>query len=328
MARIVPALIFLLSFCLPAPAQPPLLRLEREIALPGVHGRIDHLSVDLAGQRVFISALGNGSIEVVDLKRGTRIGEIRGLSEPQGVLYVPANGDVYVASGGDGTVRSFSGTTLQPRNSITLGDDADNLRLDTPHNRILAGFGDGAIAVMDLNLAHHDDYRLPAHPESFQLAPGGQALYVNLPDHHSIGTIQLANHEVDAEWSHPGPAANFPMALDPDHSQIFIACRRPAQLLALDAKTGHVTAQIPTVGDADDLFYDVNRHLLYVIGGEGFIDVVRAQPGGPLVRVARIKTAPGARTGLYIPYWKTLVVVAPQRGNDQARLLVFSTDVR
>ena len=79
-----------------AQAAPPTgtLRLEREIPLPGVDGRIDHLAADVAGQHVFVAALGNGTVEIVDVAAGKRVAEIKGLKEPQGVAFVPASGAV------------------------------------------------------------------------------------------------------------------------------------------------------------------------------------------------------------------------------------------
>jgi hypothetical protein len=77
------------------------LQLEREIPLPGVEGRIDHFSADVHGQRLFIAALENGTVEVLDIRKGERSTEIKGLSEPQGVFYSSQNDELYVASGGD-----------------------------------------------------------------------------------------------------------------------------------------------------------------------------------------------------------------------------------
>src|SRR6516162_8463090 len=59
-----------------------LLRLEKEIPLTGVEGRIDHCSADAPGKRIFIAALENGTVEVVDLAKGERTAEIRVLKEP------------------------------------------------------------------------------------------------------------------------------------------------------------------------------------------------------------------------------------------------------
>jgi len=48
-----------------ASAQEPL-ALVRSIDLPHVEGRIDHLAFDAATQRLYIAALGNNSVEVLD----------------------------------------------------------------------------------------------------------------------------------------------------------------------------------------------------------------------------------------------------------------------
>src|SRR5215469_2460648 len=227
-------------------AQPPApagsLHLEREIPLPGVEGRIDHLAADVAGQRVFVAALGNGTVEIVDLDRGTRTGQIKGLKEPQGVAYAPSSGAVYVAGGGDGTVRSFDSHTLRPLHDVMLGQDADNLRLDAAHGQLLAGYGSGAIAVLGLDLSRKANFALPAHPESFQLAPDGQHVLVNLPNSRQIASIDLAGQAVNADWSHPSATENFSMAVDGTIHRVFIPCRKPARLLVINSDTGRITA--------------------------------------------------------------------------------------
>ena len=74
-----------------------LLRLEKEIPLTGVEGRIDHCSADAPGKRIFIAALENGTVEVVDLAKGERTTEIKELKEPQGLYYDDATSRLYVA---------------------------------------------------------------------------------------------------------------------------------------------------------------------------------------------------------------------------------------
>ena len=310
--------------CSLSPAQQPQLKLVQTIPLAGVEGRIDHLTADLDGQRVFIAALGNGSVEVIDLRKAQRVGQIKGLKEPQGLLYLQATNRLYAATGGDGMVRVYNGHTLAPAGSISVGDDADNLRYDHQSNSILVGYGDGAIAVLAQNLTSKTEVRLPAHPESFQFSANGSNLFVNLPHDQSIAMIDLPKRTIQAKWAHLGAQSNFPMAIDPNSDRIFVACRQPAQLLSLDTKSGSVTERVETVGDADDLFFDKDRNRLYVIGGEGFIDVVDAPKTGKPHSIAHVPTAAGARTGLFVPGWNKLFVAAPHRGTEPARLLVYA----
>ena len=111
-------------------AEPAALVLERTIPLKGVSGRIDHMAADLRRNRLFVAALGNGTVEVVDLAADAVIRRIEGLKEPQGVAYAPSADVLAVASAGDGSVRLFRGAELAPAGVIDLRDDADNIRLD------------------------------------------------------------------------------------------------------------------------------------------------------------------------------------------------------
>ena len=129
-------------------ASPPLI-FEAKIPLGQVSGRIDHLGIDLKRQRLLVAELGNNSLGVVDLAAGKVLRRIADLSEPQGVAYVPFSDSVFVANAGDGSVRVLGGEDLTPTGRIELGDDADNVRLDTAHNRVLVGYGKGALAVID-----------------------------------------------------------------------------------------------------------------------------------------------------------------------------------
>jgi hypothetical protein len=116
---------------------------------------------------------------------------------------------------------------------------------------------------------------------------------------------------------------NYPMALDEAGHRLLIGCRAPARMLALDTDTGKQTASVEIAGDTDDLFYDAARKRVYVVGGQGFVDVLEQKGADRYERVARYPTAPGARTGLFVPEWNKLFVAAPHRGAQEAQILVF-----
>lgn len=306
-----------------APQQSPPLKLERAIALPSVDGRLDHLAADLINHRVYISALGSDELEVVDLREGHRVAHIGNLNDPQGVLYVPARHTIYVANGGDGTVRSYDARTFAHLKTVALGEDADNLRFDSVHNQLLAAYGAGAIAVLRPDLSRVRDLRLPAHPESFQLTPDAMQIFVNLPGNNSIGHIDLDTGASNPDWINLSVNGNFPMALDASAHRLLIACRDPGELLLIDTARGKILDRIPSVGDADDLFFDSTSQTAFVIGGEGYIDVVHVG-SSHLASTAHVMTASGARTGLFVPEWNLMLVAAPRRGATPARLLIYA----
>jgi DNA-binding beta-propeller fold protein YncE len=142
--------------------------LETKISLGEVSGRVDHLGIDVNRKRLFVAELGNNSLGVVDLAAGKVLRTIDGFSEPQGVAYLPVADNVYVANGGDGSVRVLRGEDLVPIARIELGDDADNVRADAARHRVLVGYGKGALAVIDpATRTKTGEIRLEGHPESF-----------------------------------------------------------------------------------------------------------------------------------------------------------------
>ena len=299
------------------------LRLEQEISLGNVQGRIDHLSADADGQRLFVSALGNGTVEVVDLKQGEVVHELSGLKEPQGVLYDANSNRLFVASDGDGTLRSFDAKTFAPLKTAELGDDADNVRYDGQNTQILVGYGSGGLAAFDPNLQKLWDVKLPSHPESFQLEHHGSRIFVNLPKSVSVDIIDRQQKKIEGTWHTATSTSNYPMALDEAGKRLFVGFRNPARLLVFNSNDGSVVASLPTVGDTDDLFYDSARHAIYVIGGEGAVDVFRQRDTDHYERISRINTSAGARTGLFVPALARLFVAAPRRGGQSARILIY-----
>src|SRR6266481_3788469 len=173
------------------------LHLEKEIPLPGVEGRIDHFSADVPGQRLFVAALENRTVEVLDIRKGERSAEIKELSEPQGLYYSAQNGELYVASGGDGTLRIYDGTSLTLRQTLEFGNDADNVRYDGRSGQILVGFGSGGLGLVDASGQKVGTIPLSSHPESFQVEEEGSRIFVNVPREFAF---ERTKHTVIAKW--------------------------------------------------------------------------------------------------------------------------------
>ena len=118
-------------------------KLQRTITLPGVQGRIDHMAFDARTDRLFVAALGNNTVQIVDVKQGKRLHSISGLHEPQGILYLPDVNRLYVANSADGTVQVFDGTTYGLIESVSLGSDENNVRLILSTVRSISGMEAG-----------------------------------------------------------------------------------------------------------------------------------------------------------------------------------------
>ena len=328
--RAVPCCLLALLWGLPGKAQaadpgPPLV-LERTIPLMGVSGRIDHMAVDVRRGRLFVAELGNGTVDAIDIATGKAVHRIDRLRDPQGVGYASASDKVAVASAGDGSVRLYRGEDFAPAGIVELGDDADNVRIDAGPGQLLVGYGSGGIAVVDPATASVvSKAKLPGHPEGFQLDAGGRRAFVNVPDARQIAVLDLEHGRQVASWGMPGLQANFPMALDDGHAVLATVFRSPARLVLFDVRSGTAKQDLEACGDADDVFFDALRHRIYVSCGQGAIDVMQQGTAG-YHRLARIATAPGARTSLFVPELDRLFVAARAGllglGSDAA-ILVF-----
>jgi hypothetical protein len=300
------------------------LTLTRTIPLPGVQGRIDHLDVNLKAGVVYVAALGNNTLAVVDLAKGKVIHSIGGLDEPQGIGYIPQTGEIVVANGGSGDCYFYNARTFEKVATIRLGSDADDVRYDSAEEKIYVGYGSGGIAVIDA-MTHKKvgDIRLPAHPESFQLDKRLHRLFVNLPDAHIVGVVDLDQSLLVGKWANDKAGANFPMALDSTRHRVLVGYRHPARLLAYDGGTGKELSSGEMTGDADDLYYDDATGNVFVSGGAGAVSIFRASSDGAYQQTANIPTRSGARTSLLVPQWRMLIVAARAASGQPAGLLLY-----
>jgi len=318
-------LVPFLSLVLPAGVQAAdALEPAATISLPSVKGRIDHFGVDSKGQRLFVAALGNDTLEVVDVKSSRRERSLAGFGEPQGVFYLSELNRIYVANGRANRVDILDGTSLARIKGVEGLNDADNVRYDAGAHKVYVGYGSGALRALDpATGGSAGDIRLAGHPESFQLETRGARIFVNVPQARHIAVVDRAKQSVVATWGVPGAESNYPMALDEPGRRLFVGARRPAILLVYDIDSGKVVAKQPIGEDTDDIFFDRERKRVYVICGEGRIDIVHQEDPDRYSMEATVRTAPRARTGLFVPEEGRLYVAAPATGTSPARLLAY-----
>jgi DNA-binding beta-propeller fold protein YncE len=316
---------FLLLLGLPASTQQAL-RFAGTIALPRVEGRIDHLAFDGATRRLFVAALGNNTVEVLDLKTNTHVKSLAGFREPQGIAVAADENIVGVANGEGEGLQLLEASDLRSLKSISLGDDSDNVRYDPAAHLLYVGFGSGGLASVRPSAGTvAGSVKLPGHPESFQIERSGTRIFVNIPDAGQIAVIDRIAMKVVATWPVTQAKSNFPMALDEANHRIFVGCRRPAKVLVYDTLTGKATQSFDIVGDTDDLFYDAVQTRLYVSGGDGYLDAFEQQGSGAFTRIAHMQTPDGARTSLLVPETGRLYLAVPHRGGQRAEIRIYET---
>lgn len=293
------------------------------IAMPGVKGRIDHFAIDIKAHRLFVAALGNDTVEVLDVAANRHEKSVAGFGEPQGLIHLPQSNRLFVANGSANRVDILDAGSLAVVKRIEL-DDADNVRYDAAAGKVVVGYGKGALRLMDADSGEAaGDIRLAGHPESFQLETKGPRAFVNVPTAQQVAVLDRAKRAVIATWPVTGAKSNFPMALDEQGRRLFVGARSPAVMLVYDIDSGKIVAKLPIGGDTDDIFFDAQRKRVYVVCGEGRVDVFRQETADHYPLQSSVKTAPRARTGLFVPEESKLYVAAPDTGSAPARVLVY-----
>lgn len=310
-----------------ASAQP--FKLEKQISLGDLDGRIDHLAIDLKTHRILLSALGSDSLMVIDVAGDKVLKSIGGQAEPQGTSYVPTVNRFYVANGKEGgKVHSYDAVTYKPTGEIGFGEDADNVRWDAAKKVLWVGYADGALASIDPATMKRTapDIFIDGHPESFQLEKSGTRIFINCPDAREIIVLDREKRVILAKWPMTEFTKNFPMALDEPNHRVLVVSRKPAKLLSIDMETGKITSKNDCPGDSDDIFYDAARKRVYVAGGEGFLEAFQQNGPDAYQSLGKIKTGEGARTALFVADLNKIYLAVPKKPNQKPAVYVYTVN--
>jgi DNA-binding beta-propeller fold protein YncE len=306
------------------------LRLVQTIPLT-VEGRLDHLYADVKGMRLFVAALGNNSVEVIDLRAGKRISDLTGIQKPQGVWYVPALEKLFIASGNDGMCRVYYGKTLKLIDSIKLDLGVDLVGYNPRSKLLYVGYGGedakkdfGNVAMIDVRRDKHvGDIRTSAHPGSILVDGAGRRIYITIPKTSEVAVIDAKSNQIIKSWQVSEAQRTVTLALDSVNGRLFVGARTPGHVIVYDIASFNKVADFPSVGLMDGMFFDAGRRRLYVSGGEGFVDVFQQRDPNHYDSLAKIPTGPIARTSLFVPELNRYYVAVPRNGDHGAEIRVY-----
>ncbi len=331
------AIVFIVFGTLPIKSRgqstAPPLRLIQTIALPNVKGRIDHFNVDIKHQRLFIAALDNHTVEVVDLKSGKWVRSIPNVKKPQGVWYVDSLDKLFIADGDDADVKVYHGSDLKLITSIKLDLGPDWEAYDPVTKEIYVGYGGedagknyGELGIINtVTNQHIGDIRTDSHPGAIIIGKPGETVLITAPKERQVAVVDEKTRSIIAKWQ---TKEDLPvgLALDAAHQRLFVGTRKPPRLLVFDFKSHKLIASLPTVGLLDGLYFDHARRRIYVSGGEGFVEVYQEIDSDHYQEIAKIPTGPIARTSLFVPAFNRYYVAVPANGHRGAEIRVYEPE--
>jgi WD40 repeat protein len=307
------------------------LRLLQKIPLPGVDGALDHMAIDVQGQRLFIPAEQHGTIEVLDLRTGKRIRTISAARWPSTVIYRPQSNEIFVSDRADGTCKVFSGETYELVRSVDLLVGADNAAYDVPsHNLYIATGGRHAglpytlIAMVDaVTKQHIGDIKVDSpNVQAMAFEASGPKMYAEMSDLNKVAVIDREKRSVLTAWpTTPECQRPYALTLDGPHHRLFVGCRmyatqadwwQPGKMLVMDSDSGRAVAILDAGGGADEMFFDPASQRIYSQGYEGIADVWKELDPDHYESIGRIQGGVHGKTSLLVPELKRYYVAVSE----------------
>lgn len=334
MRRALFALVFLWAACAAASDSVPL-KLVNSVDLPKYSGDFDHFAADISGNRLFLAAEDHGTLEVFDLKSTKWLRTIRGFEVPHSILYLPGSQRLFVTDGGGGMSKVLNGQDLRILQKVSLVPGADSLAYDSEKHQayVVTGGKDVKMKESVLSVIDTTDFSKKAdlkfdsaHVEGMALEAQGKRMFVNVTDHNEIDVVNRDSMKIVDRWRLQDVGENSPMILDEANHRLLIVCRKPAKLVVIDTESGKQVGTWDTAGHSDGMAYDSVHKRIYVPGAEGYIAVYQQRDADHYELIAKVPTAPGAKTCLLVPELNRLfVAVSPGEGKYGARVLAFET---
>jgi hypothetical protein len=332
-------------------SEQPMLRLVQTIPLPGVQGRLDHMGVDLEQKRLFVAAVANGSLEVVDLSAGTAINSLTGFKDTQDVLFLRGDINKIFVSSLDGMLRIFQGETFRLVQALKLEPDPNRLLYDPATRLIYFGYGGqnagfdtyGRVGIMQVTPAAQSDRFIadmiaptprPGHLAEMALDDDDKLLVCDSRV-DMIYQFDSRKRELIKAWPAAGDGAGD-MSLDRARHRLFVGTRTPPEMTVYDSISGKEVARLPAPSTMDGVHYDPKLKRIYMTGGRwygspapspGWIYVYQQGDADHYRLASKIQTRPGSGTSLFVPELNRLYVASQAIADQEAAILVYEPDV-
>jgi DNA-binding beta-propeller fold protein YncE len=318
----------------PAPAQGTApLRLVKTVTLPGYTGDFDHLAIDRQRGRILVAAEDHATLEIFDLKTGNHLKTISGFGAPHTILIRPNSPNILVTDSGNEMTAVLDAETYAKKGSVKLIPGADSAGYDAVANiwYIVTGGKDVDMKTAEIEAINPDTGQKLGqitfndnHVEAMALEKSGDRLFINLAQTNKLAVVNRKTMTEIAEWPVPPAKGNAMVAFDEGAKRLYVVCRDPGMVVVMDSDTGAVVSTASAPLRADDVMMDIATHRLYVPGGEGYIGVYDTSHPDQIQQIAKVTTAPGAKTGLLLPDLKKMLLVAsPGDTKNVAKIMTY-----
>jgi WD40 repeat protein len=310
------------SFVASASPAEPLVLLGRTSLSSHYDGDVDHLYADIAAKKLFLAAEDHGTVEVFNLATGRHLKTLTGFDTPHAFFLVPGTHRLIVTQDGKEGSVVLDDRDYKVLGHIKLEPGADTEYYDpsSKHLFIVTGGGDVKLKNCWLNeldpwtgkLLRQHEFDSD-HVEALAAEQHGNRIFINIANENTVDVLDKGTLDVIARWKIEGAALNLNLALDePDH-RLFVVTRKPTEMFVLNTDNGRTVASMDVPAIVDGLSFDAARKRIYVPGAVGEIGVYQELDPDHYRELARVPSALGAKSELFVPRLSELFLgVSPQ----------------
>jgi DNA-binding beta-propeller fold protein YncE len=298
----------------------PTFKKEKEITLPG-SAYFDYLTV--FEKRLYLAH--GTAIDVVDLESGKKVGEVPGVDGAHGAVIVKAAGRGFATSGQKNKLVVFDLAKLTVTKEISVGKKPDAILWVATTGEVWTMNGkDGSISCVDPNsLEVKKSIEVGGKLESCVEDAAKGRVYVNVEDQAVVVQIDAKEHKVLNRYKLDGKDPTG-LALDAKNGVLFCGCEK--KLVFVDAATGKGLGSQEIADGCDGVAFDPASGCAFASCGESATTVVRESDGKTFELVARLETAPGARTCTIDGATHRVYIASSSKEDKSVKVLVFTPE--
>jgi DNA-binding beta-propeller fold protein YncE len=309
------------------------LKLLQATPLPELHdGDFDHLTPDVAGNRLFVTAEENSKVLVFDLKTNKLTHTIDDLKAPHSMLYRADLKKLFVVDSDLGEVKIYETDSYKPAGSIKVREGADASSYDpsTKYFYVVNGGKDAKLANSYINVIDVAAGKIEAEikmdsndVEGVVFEKSGPRMFVNVRGKNAVEVYDRTSRKLLATWSIAETGKNpTAIAFDETAHRLFLGTRISPKLVVLDSDSGKVVTSYSAPAMVDDMAFDGPSKRIYFAGTE-FLDVFHQTDADHYDRVGHIATSFRAKTGVLVPELHRYYLAVPHHEKQTAELRVY-----
>src|SRR5579864_7086723 len=309
------------------------LKLLQSTPLPQLHdGDFDHLTPDVEGNRLFVTAEENSKVLIFDLKTNKLIHTIDDVKAPHSMLYRADLKKLFVVDSDFGEVKIYETDSYKPVGSIKVREGADASAYDASSKLFYVVNGgkdaklpNAYITAIDVATGKTEaEFKIDSNDvEGVAFEKSGPRMFVNVRGNSSVEVYDRNSKTLLQTWSTAdGGKKPTSMAFDEPSHRLFLGTRDPGKLVVMDSDSGKIVTSYPAASMVDDMAFDSGSKRIYFAGTE-FLDIFQQTEADHYDRVAHIPTAFRAKTAILVPELNRYYVGVPHHAKQVAELRVY-----